>query len=153
MWKLKNGKAAGKDEIRGERIKGGGDKGVDWIWRLCNMAFESGVVSEEWKSAVIVPMNKNKGERIECKNYRCTSLLRVVGKIYAGILVDRIRRVIEGLLNDEQRGFKAGRGVDQIFTLKQIGEIAREKKRRVNVGFIDLERCMIGLIGKLRGKC
>ena len=33
-----------------------------------------------------------------------------------------------------------GRGcVDQIFTLKQIGERAQEKKYRVYVGFIDLE--------------
>ena len=38
--KFKNGKAAAKDEITGERIKGGGGRVVDWIWRLCNMAFE-----------------------------------------------------------------------------------------------------------------
>ena len=49
--------------------------------------------------------------------------------------------MIGGLSDDEQRGFRAGRGyVDQIFTLKQIGEKAREKKRRVYVGFIDLEK-------------
>ena len=36
--KLKNGKAGGKDEITQEMIKGGGDRVVDWIWRLCNMA-------------------------------------------------------------------------------------------------------------------
>ena len=30
--------------------------------------------------------------------------------------------------------------VDQTFTLKQIGENAREKKRRVYVGFIDLKK-------------
>ena len=39
--KLKNGKAAGEDEITGEMIKGGGDRVVDWIWRLCKMCFES----------------------------------------------------------------------------------------------------------------
>ena len=44
MGKLKNGKAADKDEITREMIKGGGDRVVDWIWRLCNMDFESGVV-------------------------------------------------------------------------------------------------------------
>ena len=34
-----------------------------------------------------------------------------------------------------------GRGcVDQIFTLMQIGEKAREKKRRVDVDFIHLEK-------------
>ena len=36
MVKLINRKAAGKDEITGEMIKGGGDRVVEWIWRLCN---------------------------------------------------------------------------------------------------------------------
>ena len=42
IGKLKNGQAAGKDEITGEMVKGG-----DWIQRLCNMSFESGVVHED----------------------------------------------------------------------------------------------------------
>ena len=52
----------------------------------------------------------------------------MVGKIYAEILVDRVPRVTEGLIDDEQGGFRAESGcVDQIFTLKQMGEKAREK--------------------------
>ena len=43
MRKFKNGKAAVKDEVTGEIIKGGGNRMVDWIWRLCNMAFECDV--------------------------------------------------------------------------------------------------------------
>ena len=43
---------------------------VDWIWRLYNMAFESGVVPEDWRSAEVVPLCKGKGERTKCKNYR-----------------------------------------------------------------------------------
>ena len=40
--------------------------------------------------------------------------------------------MIGGLIDDEQGGFRAGRGcVDQIFTLKQISEKAWEKKRSV----------------------
>ena len=51
-------------------------------------------------------------------------------------------------------GFRAGRGcVDQIFTLKQIGEKAREKKRRVYVCSIDLEKAYDRLIGKHCGQC
>ena len=47
----------------------------------------------------------------------------------------------EGLIDDEQGRFRAGRVcVDQIFTIKQIGEKARKKKRRVYVGFMDLEK-------------
>ena len=54
--------------------------------------------------------------------------------MYAGILVEssRVRRVTGGLIDDEQGGFRAGRGyVDQILTLKQICEKAREKKRSI----------------------
>ena len=32
------------------------------------MALESGVVPEDWRSAVIVPLYRVKGERSECKN-------------------------------------------------------------------------------------
>ena len=44
---------------------------------------------------MIVPLHKGKGERNECKSYRGISLLSVVGKIYAGILIDRVRGVTE----------------------------------------------------------
>ena len=68
-------------------------------------------------------------------------MFSVVGKIYAGLLVDRTRKGTEGLIDVSKWVFRAGRGcVDQIFTLKQIGEKAREKKCRVYVGFMDLEK-------------
>ena len=86
VGKLKNRKVTGKAEITGEMIKGGGDRVVDLLWRLHNMAFESGVVPEGWRSAV--PLYKGKGERTECKTYRGISFFSVVGKIYAGILVE-----------------------------------------------------------------
>ena len=74
------------------------------------MAFESGVVPEDWRSAVIVPLYKGKGEKTECRNYRGISLLSVTEEIYEGILIDRVRRVSGGLIDDEQEGFRAGRG-------------------------------------------
>ena len=91
------------------------------------MAFKNGVVPENWISAVIVPLNKIKCERIECKNYRGISLISVVGK-----------KVTEGLNDDELGGFRSGKGcLDQIFTLKQTAEKEREKKHRVYISLID----------------
>ena len=116
---LKNGKAAGKDEVTEERIKGRGNRVVNWSWRPCKMAFKSGVVPEDWRYTVIVPLYKGKGERTECRNYRGINLLSMVQNIYAGILVDRVRKVTEGLIDDEQGTFRERMGcVDQIFTLK-----------------------------------
>ena len=56
---------------------------VDWIWKLCNVAYESSDVAEDWRSTVIVQLYKG----TECMNYRGISLLIVVGKIYAMVLV------------------------------------------------------------------
>ena len=39
-----------------EIIKAGDERVVEWLWRLCNMAFESGVVSEDWASVVIAAL-------------------------------------------------------------------------------------------------
>ena len=44
------------------------------------MTFPSGVVLEDWMSAVIVPPYKGKGDKNKCKNYRGISLLSAVGK-------------------------------------------------------------------------
>ena len=85
IGKLKNGKVTCKDEITEEMIKGGGDRVVDWIWRLCNMPFESSVVPEDWKSTVIVLLYKGKGESTECRSYRSTSLFSEILKLYAAV--------------------------------------------------------------------
>ena len=44
---LKNGKAAGKDEVTGEMVMDGGDTVMEWIWKLCNMAFKISIVTED----------------------------------------------------------------------------------------------------------
>ena len=80
-------------------------------------------------------------------------MLSVVGKIYAGILVDRSRKVSEGLIDDVQGGFRAGREcVYQIFTLKQIGEKAQKKKCRCMWVLWTWRKHMIGSIGRHYGK-
>ena len=43
----------------------------------------------DWRPAVIVALYKGKEERNKSKNYGGISLLSVVGKIYAGILVSK----------------------------------------------------------------
>ena len=103
---------------------------------------------------MIVSLCKDKGGRTECKNYRGISFLIVVGKIHAGILVYRVRRMTRSLIDDEQGGFRGGKGcVVQAFTLKQIGEKTRERKRRVYVGSIDLKKPYDKFIGRLCCHC
>ena len=104
---------------------------------------------------MIVPLYKGKGERTEYKNYRGISLLTVVGKIYAGILVDKVCRVTEGLIEDEQGDFRSGRGcVDQIFILSQIVRRRKRKSNRCMWVLWTWRRCTIAwLKGRPYGRC
>ena len=111
------------------------------LWKLCVKAFECGRVPEDWKNAVIVTLYKSKGDIGKCKNYRGISLLSVAGKVYARILDERVRKVTEGLIGEEQGGYRKGKGcVDQIFAVKQVCEKAKERGPKVYMGFMDLEK-------------
>ena len=61
---------------------------------------------------MIVLLYRCTGEKTECSNYRGISLLSVVGKIYAGVLIDKVCKVTD-LIEVEERGFRAGRGCVQ----------------------------------------
>ena len=74
------------------------------------MAFESGGVLEDWRSAGIVPQYKVKGEKSEYRNYGGITL-SVVGKMYAGILVERIYKETGGLMMSME-ALEWGEGVE-----------------------------------------
>ena len=55
-------------------------------------------------------------------------------KIYSDILIDTVRRITGGLIDDEQGGFRKGRGcVNQVFTLKHIGVRKHEREETQGV--------------------
>ncbi|XP_076031869.1 uncharacterized protein LOC143019772 [Oratosquilla oratoria] len=133
---MKAGKAPGLDGCHAECLKKGGSVMVDWLVRLSNVCWREGRVPEDWRSACIVPLYKGKGDKCECSSFRGISLLSVVGKAYGRILIERIRRGTEGVIGEEQCGFRTGRGcVDQIFVVRQICEKAIGKGKDVFLGF------------------
>ena len=76
-----------------------------------------------------------------CGNYRGISLLRIVGKIYGRVLINRIREGTDGCLREEQCGFREGRGcVDQVFVVRQVCEKYLAKGRDSFWAFMDLEK-------------
>ncbi len=122
--KLKVGKAPGPDGITAELLKYGGEVVVDWMMWICHLAWEqSKVLPEDWRKAIIVQLYKGKGNREECNDYRSISLLSVPGKIYGRILNERMMKITDNSVGDEQGGFRKGRGcIDQIFAVKILVE-------------------------------
>ncbi|KAK7878955.1 hypothetical protein WMY93_034201, partial [Mugilogobius chulae] len=115
--KLLGGKAPGVDEIRPEYLKSLDVVGLSWLTRLCNIAWQTGTVPLDWQTGVVVPLFK-KGDRRVCSNYRGITLLSLPGKVYSRVLERRIRPMVEPRIQEEQCGFRPGRGtLDQLYTL------------------------------------
>ena len=139
--KMKSGKSPGLDGCTVECIKHGGVAVVEWLVRLLNECFRVGAVPLDWVSACVVPLYKGKGDKCECGSFRGISLLSVVGKIYGRILINRVREGTEGVIGEEQGGFRRGRGcVDQVFVVRQVCEKYLAKGKDVFWAFMDLEK-------------
>jgi exonuclease III len=137
---LKPGKAAGVDEIRPEMLKALGKGGLRWLTRVLEIAWKTGKVPQDWQTGVVVPIFK-KGDQRECSNYRGITLLSLPGKVYAKVLHSRLTEVVDQKIQDEQCGFRRGRGTtDQLFLLQQIAEKAWEYAQPVYISFVDLEK-------------
>ncbi|TWW67395.1 hypothetical protein D4764_02G0004360, partial [Takifugu flavidus] len=61
--------------------------------------------------------------------------------VYSGVLERRVRRIVEPRIQEEQCGFRPGRGtVDQLYTLSRVFEGAWEFAQPVHMCFVDLEK-------------
>ena len=91
-------------------------------------------------SGRIVPVPQ-KGNLYSCDNWRCISLLNVVGKIFAKIIQERLQTIAETILPDSQCGFRKGRGcVDMIFAARQLVVKVREHTDVLFILFVDLKQ-------------
>lgn len=58
--------------------------------------------------------------KINCKNYRKFSWMRVLGKMYRRILIVLVKEITDGIIDKKEFGFRTGLGcVDQVFVLRQ----------------------------------
>ncbi|KAI3352448.1 hypothetical protein L3Q82_005402 [Scortum barcoo] len=141
--KLLGGKAPGVDEIRPEYLKSLDVVGLSWLTRLCNIAWRLGTVPLEWQTGVVVVPLFKKGDRRVCSNYRGITLLSLPGKVYARVLERRIRPIVDPWIQEEQCGFRPGRGtVDQLYTLHRVLErvYGSLPNQSVHMCFVDLEK-------------
>ena len=91
--------------------------------------------------ANIVTLYKNKGDRGDCNNYRGISLLNVVGKLFAKVVLMKLRVLAERIYPESQCGFRAKKAtIDMIFSLRQLQEKCREQRKPLYVAFIDLTK-------------
>ena len=141
LGQLKDGKAPGVCGVYVEMLKVGGEATLRWLHTLICSAWNTGVIPTDWKRGLIVPIWKGKGDVRECSNYRGVTLLSVPGKVFARVLLNRIRQQLLDHQRPEQSGFTPKRStVDRILALRVLTERLREFDEAVLAAYIDFKK-------------
>ena len=136
---MKNGKAPGNDGITADTIKAGGLPMAKWLHEIFVDIWQNETMIEDWTTAILIRLYKNKGDKKICDNYRGISLLVVTSKIFSRIILNRIQGLLDKQLMEEQAGFRSNRStIDQIFVLKMIMEKSRNVNNPLHMCFIDI---------------
>ena len=100
LWKqaavnrLKWGKSPGFCGIHTELLKAGGNAALVMLHTVLCSAWTTGIITPDWKRSLVVPLWKGKGDRQDCNNYRGVTILSVPGKVFAWIILDRVRHYL-----------------------------------------------------------
>ncbi|KAL8601071.1 hypothetical protein ACOMHN_040772 [Nucella lapillus] len=88
----------------------------------------------------IVTLYKNKGDRSDCNNYRDISLLSILGKLNARVMLVRLQQLAERVYLESQCDFRAESSTVDMVSLRQLQGKSREQQKPLYVAFIDLTK-------------
>ena len=138
---MSNNKSPGIDNIPAELYKKGGGLLINKIHSLIKVIWREEKVPTDWKTNIIVPIYKNKGDKLQCKNYRGISLLCTGYKILTAVINNRLKKYTDHIIGEYQAGFRPGRSTtDQIFTVKNLLEKAWEHNVEIHQIFVDFQK-------------
>ena len=100
---------------------------LEWARVLCDVCWKNKLVPDSWRDARVVSMSR-KGDEALPSNYKQISLLSVECKIFAAMLLGRLKRAgAEQRVRATQFGFKSGCGtVDALFIARRATDAAWE---------------------------
>jgi hypothetical protein len=83
---INNNKSPGIDNIPAELYKKGGRLLLNKIHSLIKEIWKEEKMSTDWTTNITVPIYKNRGDKMQCKNYRGISLLCTGYKILTTVI-------------------------------------------------------------------
>ena len=147
---LASGNAPGIDGIPPDLIKHCKTTLLLPLHEVLCLCWQEGVVQQDMRDSKSITLYKNKGERNDCNNYRGISLLSIVGKVFARVILIRLQELVERIYPESQCGFRAKRPtIDMVFSLRQLQEKCREQQMPLYIAFFDLTKAfdMVGRDG------
>jgi len=81
LKKMKRHRAPVLSGLVAEMTQATGDIGTQWILDLCSGIVKEGCIPNHWKSSVVLPIYKGKGDPMEWESYRGIKLLEHATKV------------------------------------------------------------------------
>ena len=137
--RLKRGKAPGICGIHTELRKAGRNAVLVSLHAVLCSAWNTGIIPTDWKRGLVVPLWKGKGDRQDYNNYRGVTLLSVLGKIFARLILERVHHHLLEHQRPEQSGFTPKRSmIYRILALRVLIECKRKFQQGLLAADVDL---------------
>ena len=139
LRKMKNEKAAGKDQFNIETLKAGDETIAQQLAELYTKSITERRIPKAWKEANMVIFSK-KGHSKDINKYRPTCLPSNMYKLFTKILTTRLENKLDENQPREQVGFRSKYSTtDHIHVINQLKEKCREYNIQMCVAFVDYE--------------
>ena len=108
LQRIKINKAMGPDNIPACILRDNASILAAPITAIFNSSLREGFIPAMWKAANVVPLPKRNPPRLIEKDIRPISLTPIVSKVFESIVMTRVGRILEGKIDDNQFGGRAG---------------------------------------------
>ena len=138
---MKNNKSPGLDGFTVEFFNFFWTDIGHFILQSLNYGYRNGSLSITQKQGVITCIPKQNKSRINLKNWRPISLLNVIYKLASAVISNRLKKVLDNIINENQKGFIAGRFLGE--NVRLIYDVLFESKKQNLPGLllsIDFEK-------------
>ena len=140
--------AAGPSKVNMDMRIASGTFGVGVMKKLCQRVLDGKGMPEEWKTSVVVPIFKGKGDAMDCGAYRGVKLLEHATKIVERVLENNIRELVK--IDEMQFGFMPGKDTTQVlFILRRMQGEFRKREKTLHTCFVDLEKAFDRVLRKV----
>ena len=143
LSELNTNKAAGMDGVSNRLLRSCASALAEQLCHLFNLLLAKSVFPLSWKSAIVNPIFKQKGERSVPTNYRPIALLPCLSKVLEGFVRKQLLSYCleNDLLPDEQYGFLRKRSTTwQLLAVLDQWERALEEGHCIHASFLDVAK-------------
>ena len=118
-----------------------------------NFGYRTGSLSITQKQGIITCIPKSNKPRINLKNWRPRSFLNITYKLASPVISNRLKKILDTVIHENQKGFIAGRFLGE--NVKLIYDVLFESKKQNISGLllsIDFEKAIKNVSWKFISK-